>query len=128
VTPTLSVEAFQESVICEVELTTPANEVGVDGATLSDTGAEVTLITVDLLSVPPRPVQLRLKVELVVKAIVVKVPDVPLDPLQEPEEVQEVALVEVQVRTTVFPVTTDEALEERVVVTRPAVVALTEED
>jgi hypothetical protein len=63
----------------------------------------LTVTTVLALLLPPVPLQLRVKLEVVVRAEVVKVPEVNWLPLQAPLAVQLVALVVLQVRVTVLP-------------------------
>ena len=64
---------------------------------------EVMVTVTDCALEPPAPVQVSVKVVLVVRAGVVKVPLVFWVPLQPPDAVQEVALVLDQMRFTALP-------------------------
>ena len=75
-----------------------------------------TLTTVDCAALPPAPVHVRVYVVLAVRAGVVRVPCVALVPVQPPEAVHEVALVEDQVSVALEPLVTVEGLALKVTV------------
>jgi len=80
------------------------------GLALIDTvgaGVAVTVTVADALCVPPAPVQERLNVLLFVSAPVDALPEVERAPDQAPDAVQDVALVEDQVRVDDPPLATD---------------------
>jgi len=66
----------------------------------------VTETVADCDAEPPAPLHVRVNVVAVVSAGVVWVPLVPSAPLQPPDAVQEVALVETQVKVEVAPLAT----------------------
>ena len=66
-------------------------------------GAALTVTVADWAALPPLPVQLSVKVELVVSAPVDWVPDTAFVPDQAPEAVQEVAFVAVQFNVALLP-------------------------
>ena len=70
-------------------------------------GVPATVTVVDLLTLPPAPVQVRVKLPLAVSAPVDWLPDVALVPDQPFEAVQVVALVEDQVRVEDAPLATE---------------------
>ncbi|MEI6067600.1 MAG: hypothetical protein WCP96_09690 [Methylococcaceae bacterium] len=78
--------------------------------------ADATVIVADWLAVPPVPVQINVKGVVVVKAAVVKVPDVGCVPNHPPEAVHDVASVDDQVNTDValFAIEAGLALKETV--------------
>lgn len=83
----------------------------VDGAAVSVTEGAAGCVTVtftDCVADPPAPVQVSANAELAVRAPVDAVPDVALLPLQLPEAVQDVALVDDQVSVAAEPDTTDD--------------------
>ncbi len=84
-----------------MEFATPESDVGIEGGVVSVTGKAVTLTVADLVSVPPSPLQERVKVASVVKEVVVKEPEVALVPVHDPLAVQEVALSDDQTRVVV---------------------------
>ena len=73
-----------------------------------DGGRTVTFT--DCVESPPAPVQVNAKAEFAVRAPVVAVPDGALVPLQLPDAVQDVALVDDQVRTPEDPDMTDDGV------------------
>ncbi|HKW84378.1 MAG TPA: hypothetical protein VJN68_11565 [Burkholderiaceae bacterium] len=71
-------------------------------------GAAAAIETVALAcAVPPDPVQLNVKVRETVRAPVLWLPDVAFDPLQPPDAVHDVALVDDQLSVLLPPLTTD---------------------
>jgi hypothetical protein len=70
-------------------------------------GEPVTVTVVDVLAVPPDPVQERLNVVVLVKAGVDEPPETTLLPDQPPEAVQDDASVEDQLSVEVAPLATD---------------------
>src|SRR5690349_1211099 len=71
-------------------------------------GGDEAIETVALAcALPPDPVQLSVKVREVVRAPVLWLPDVAFVPLQPPDAVHEVALVEDQLSVLLPPLTTD---------------------
>ncbi len=76
-------------------------------------GAE-TVTVADWAALPPAPVQVSENLVFVVRAPVLSEPLVALLPVQPPEAVQEVALVEDQVRVELAPLATVLGLAERV--------------
>ncbi len=72
-----------------------------------------TVITTDLLSVPPTPVQLRVYVPSVVTLLIVRLPLVGKLPVQAPLAVQESEFVEAHVKVTLAPLVTVEADAEK---------------
>ena len=85
-------------------------------AALSDTvGAAAATVTVaDCEAVPPVPVQVTMNWVVALNAGVLVEPLTGSEPLQPPEAVQEVALVEVQVNVELLPLATVLGLAERV--------------
>ena len=85
-------------------------------AALSDTvGAAAATVTVaDCEAVPPVPVQVTMNWVVALNAGVLVEPLTGSEPLQPPEAVQEVALVEVQVNIELLPLATVLGLAERV--------------
>ena len=80
-----------------------------EGVALSDTvgaGGVETVTVVDCDAEPPVPVQVRVNFAVAVRAGVVCEPAVAFEPLQPPEAVQEVALVDDQVNAEVAPLLT----------------------
>jgi hypothetical protein len=80
-----------------------------EGLAFNDTvgaGGAVTLTVVDCAAEPPVPVQVRVNFVVAVRAGVVCEPAVAIVPLQPPEAVQAVALVDDQVSAEVAPLFT----------------------
>jgi hypothetical protein len=80
-----------------------------EGLALKDTvgaGGVETVTVVDCAAEPPVPVQVRVNFEVAVRAAVVWEPAVAFEPLQPPEAVQAVALVDDQVNADVAPLLT----------------------
>ena len=82
-------------------------------ATVGAGGAE-TVTVADCEAEPPVPVQVRVNFVVAVRAGVVCEPAVASEPLQPPEAVQEVALVDDQVRAEAAPLLTVAGLAVRV--------------
>ena len=74
----------------------------------------VTVTVTDWLAEPPEPVQAIVYVAVVVRLDNTCDPDIALAPLQPPEAVQVVALVELQVSVEEFPDITDAGLAAKV--------------
>ena len=70
-------------------------------------GGGDTVTVADALCAPPNPVQVRLKVPLLVSTPEVSLPEVALAPDQPPEAVQDVAFVEDQISVDDAPLVTD---------------------
>ena len=68
----------------------------------------VTVTLTDCVASPPGPVHVNAKADVAVNAPVVALPDVALVPLQLPEAVQDVALVDDQVSVAAEPATTED--------------------
>ena len=105
-------EAVQEVALVEDQLRVEAPPLVTEvGFAVSDTvgsgGAAVTVTVADALALPPAPVQVRVKLPFAVRAPVDWLPEVALVPDQPPEAVQEVALVEDQVRVEAPPLVTE---------------------
>jgi hypothetical protein len=80
-----------------------------EGVALNDTvgaGGVETVTVVDCDADPPVPVQVRVNFVVAVRACVVCEPAVAFEPLQPPEAVQAVALVDDQVNADVAPLVT----------------------
>jgi hypothetical protein len=69
-------------------------------------GPALTVTVADWAAVPPAPVQLRVKTDVLVSAPVDCVPFTVLLPLQAPEATQDVASVELQLRVAALPLVT----------------------
>jgi len=82
-------------------------EVPVSGGGGGVEGGRNTVTSVDVLAVPPDPVQARLKMLVLINAPLGWLPEVALTPDQPPVAVQVVALVEDQVSVEVPPRVTD---------------------
>ena len=108
----MSVDAVHDRLICDEETAVAERLVGVEGAVVSPVA--VTVMVTLLLVVPPVPVQERMYVPVVVRLVNVCEPDVALVPVQLPDAVQEVTLVELHVRVEELPLVTDVWLAERV--------------
>jgi hypothetical protein len=87
----------------------PADKLTVGAGVVTDTVA-------DCEALPPLPVQLRVKVPLAVSAPVLCEPLTALEPDQDPEAVQAVALVADQVRVALSPLATVLGLAARLMV------------
>ena len=79
-------------------------------------GAGMTVTVTASLALPPAPVQVNAKLVVAVNAAVVCVPLVALVPLQPPEAVQPVALVELHAKAGASPLATEVGLAVRVTV------------
>ena len=123
-TPTLSVEAFQARASEVAVVTEWPKPVGTDGAVVSPAGGggggggsgggvgALTVTVVEALAEPPLPLQVKLKIAVVVRLPVLWEPEIALAPLQAPEAVQDVALVEDQDRLEALPEVTAVGLAE----------------
>ena len=103
-------EAVQEAALVEDQVSVEAAPLATAvGFAASDTVgiAGTTVTDADALAVPPDPVQERVKVLEAVRAPVDWLPEVVLVPVQPPEAVQEVALVEDQVSVEAAPLATE---------------------
>jgi hypothetical protein len=96
-----------------VELPPLATLLGLALIVTDGAGAE-TVTVADWLALPPAPVQVSVNLVFVVRAAVLWEPLVVLLPVQPPEAVQDVALVEDQVRVEVAPLATVLGLAVRV--------------
>jgi hypothetical protein len=96
-----------------VELPPLATLLGLALIVTDGAGAE-TVTVADWLALPPAPVQVSANLVFVVRAAVLWEPLVALLPVQPPEAVQDVALVEDQVRVEVAPLATVLGLAVRV--------------
>jgi hypothetical protein len=85
---------------------------------------EIVTVMVATLLVPPAPVQISEYDVLVVRALVLWLPLGALAPLQPPEAVQEVALVEVHVNVDTPPLATEAGFAVSVTVTAGTTVTL----
>lgn len=107
--PLQAPEAVQEVALVEVQIKVDALPLlTLVGLALKDTvgtGAE-TVTVADCVAEPPAPVQIRTNCVVAVSAGVVCVPAVASEPLQPPEAVQAVALVDDQVSAEVAPLLT----------------------
>ena len=100
-----------------------ATEVGFAVNATVGAGTTVTLAVATLLG-PPAPVQVNEYEPAIVRAPVLCVPLVALLPLQFPEAVQEVALVELHVSVEAPPLATDVGLAVSVTVAVPGTVTV----
>ena len=100
-------EAVQLVALVEVQVRVEALPLAtLEGLALSDTvgaGGAETVTVADCDADPPAPVQVRVNLVVVVSAGVVCEPAVASEPLQPPEAVQAVALVDDHVNTEVAP-------------------------
>jgi hypothetical protein len=115
--PDQSPEAVQEVALVDDHVSMDALPLVTDvGLALMDTvGADVdvggaTVTIIDLLALPPAPLQLRLKVLVAVSVPLDWLPEVGLVPDQAPDAVQEVALVDDHVSMDALPLVTDVGL------------------
>jgi hypothetical protein len=110
----------QEVALVEVQVRVDALPlVTLAGLALNDTvgaGGAETLTVVDCDAEPPAPVQARVNFVVAVRAAVVCEPAVASEPLQPPEAVQAVALVDDQVNDDVAPLFTVAGFAVRVTV------------
>lgn len=115
VQPPLAVQllALVDDQVSVVELPV-ATVVGVAVRVTEGAAGWVTVTLTDCVADPPAPVQVSAKADVAVNAPVDIVPDVDLLPLQFPEAVQAVALVDDHVNVAAEPDTTDEGDTESV--------------
>ena len=103
-------EAVQELALAalqfNIELAPLATVTGLAERSTVTLAGVVTVTETDCLAVPPGPVQFKTYVAAALRAAVGSVPLVALEPLQEPEAVQEVASVELHVNVALLPLTT----------------------